>query len=176
MELTTKNAEGAKMQAERIVYKERSDRINGACFEVYRKKGNGFLGRVYRECLKLESGQQQIPFDGRPRLRLKYKGQPLKQEGDPGFLCFGEIILEIKAIKKLTDEHRAHVITCLKATGKQLGIVVNFGHYPKIQHERFVNQPFRAFRVFRSFNNLESNKLVSGHSCLEPPTMSSGVR
>jgi GxxExxY protein len=136
------------MEAERIAFKEESYRIIGACFEVYKEKGNGFLEAVYQECLTLELGQQQIPFDGKPRLRLEYKGQPLKQEYEPDFLCFGEIILEIKAVKKLTDEHRAQVINYLKATGKQLGLLVNFGHYPKIEHERFVNQPLsRISRV-----------------------------
>ena len=136
------------MEAERVVFKEESYRIIGACFEVYKEKGNGFLEAVYQECLTLELGQQQIPFGGKPRLRLEYKGQPLKQEYEPDFLCFGEIILEIKAVKKLTDEHRAQVINYLKATGKQLGLLVNFGHYPKIEHERFVNQPLsRISRV-----------------------------
>ena len=126
----------------RIVFKEQSYRIIGACFEVYREKGNGFLEAVYHECLALELKEQQIPFEEKPRLRLEYKGRPLKQEYEPDFLCFGEIILEIKAVKKLADEHRAQVINYLKATGKQLGLLVNFGHYPKIEHERFVNQAF----------------------------------
>ena len=78
----------------------------------------------------------------RSRLRIEYKGRPLKQEYELDFLCFGEIILEIKAVKHLTDAHRAQVINYLKATGKQLALLVNFGHYPKIEHERFVNQAF----------------------------------
>ena len=55
-------------------------------------------------------------------------------------MCYGEIILEIKAVKQLADEHQAQVINDLKAIGMQLGLLVNFGHYPKIEHERFVNQ------------------------------------
>ncbi len=73
----------------------------------------------------------------RPHLRRR----PLKQEYEPDFLCFGAIILEIKVVKKLTDGHRAQVINYLKAIGKQRGLLVNFGHYPKIEHERLVNQP-----------------------------------
>ena len=72
----------------------------------------------------------------------------MKQEYEPDFQCFGEIIVEIKAVKQLTDEHRAQVINDLKATGKQLGLLVNFGHYPKIGHERFVTQTLsRVSRV-----------------------------
>lgn len=125
-----------------IIFKEESYRIIGACFEVYKEKGNGFLEAVYQECLGIELGRQQIPFQEKSRIRLKYKGQPLEQEYQPDFLCFGEIILEIKAVKNLSDEHRAQVINYLKATGKQLGLLVNFGHYPKIEYERFINQTF----------------------------------
>jgi GxxExxY protein len=71
---------------------------------------------------------------------LEYKGRQLKQEYEPDFLCFGEIIVEIKAVKQIADEHRSQVINYLKSTGKQLGLLVNFGHYPMIEHERYVNQ------------------------------------
>lgn len=136
------------METEKLVFKEESYRIVGACFEVYKEKGNGFLEAVYQECLAIEFGDQKIPFDEKPRLRLEYKSRPLKQEYEPDFLCFGEIIVEIKAVKTLADEHRAQVINYLKSTGKQLGLLVNFGHYPKIEHERFVNQPLsRISRV-----------------------------
>ena len=123
-----------------ILYREESYRIIGACFEVYREKGSGFLEAVYQECLSLELDEQQIAFQEKPRLGLTYKGQPLQQEYEPDFLCFDKIILEIKAVKHVTDEHRAQLITYLKATGKQLGLLVNFGHHPKIEFERFVNQ------------------------------------
>ena len=129
------------MEEERIVFKEESYRIIGACFEVYKDKGSGFLEAVYQECLSLELDRQQIAFQEKPRLGLTYKGQPLQQEYEPDFLCFDKIILEIKAVKHLTDEHRAQVINYLKATGKQLGLLVNFGYHPKIEFERFVNQP-----------------------------------
>ena len=110
---------------------------------------------MYQECLARELAEQKVPFEEKPRLRLEYKGRRLKQEFEPDFVCFGEIILEIKAVKQLTDEHRAQVSNYLKATGKQLGLLVNFGHYPKIEHERFVNQPLsRVFRVDRALPKL----------------------
>ena len=123
-----------------IIYKQESYRIVGACFEVYRRMGNGFLEAVYQECLAIEFAKQEIPFEEKPRLWLEYRGQKLKHEYQPDFLCFDQIILEIKAVKRLTDEHRAQVINYLKATGKQLGLLVNFGFHPKAEHERFVNQ------------------------------------
>ena len=129
---------------EKILFKEESYRIIGACFEVYKEKGNGFLEAVYQECLAIELNAQGIPFAEKPRLQLKYKEWDLKQHYEPDFLCFGKIIVEIKAVKQLTDEHRAQVINYLKATGQQLVLLVNFGHHPKLEYERFVNQPSRS--------------------------------
>jgi GxxExxY protein len=129
-----------------ILFREESYRIIGACFEVYKEKGNGFLEAVYQECLALEFSGQGVPFIEHPRLKLKYKDQALRQTYEPDFLCFDQIVVEIKAVKVLADEHRAQTINYLKATDKPLGVLVNFGHYPKIEHERFINQFPRSSR------------------------------
>jgi len=129
---------------EKILFKEESYRIIGACFEVYKEKGHGFLEAVYQECLAIELEDQGIPFAEKPRLRLRYKEWELKQHYEPDFLCFGKIIVEIKAVKQLMDEHRAQVINYLKATGLELGLLVNFGHHPKLEYERFVNRHGRS--------------------------------
>ena len=121
-----------------ILFKDESFRIMGACFEVYKEKGCGFLEGVYQECLSLEFKRQGIPFEEQTRLQLEYKGQPLRQVYEPDFLCLGEIIVEIKAVKQLTDEHRAQAINYLKATGKRLALLVNFGHYPQLEYERLL--------------------------------------
>jgi GxxExxY protein len=76
-----------------IIYKEESYRIMGACFEVYKEKGCGFLEAVYQECLELEFGLQGILFQPRVELALAYKGRPLKQRYVPDFVCFGTAIL-----------------------------------------------------------------------------------
>ena len=138
-EATTKYAKGAKMDT-KVLYRDESYKIVGACFEVYKEKGNGFLESVYQECLALEFSERGISFIEKPRLGLDYKGRGLKQTYEPDFICFDEIIVEIKAVKQLADEHRAQAINYLKATGKQLALLVNFCHHPKLEHERFVNQ------------------------------------
>jgi GxxExxY protein len=94
----------------------------------------------------MEFNDQEIPFAEQPQLQIQYKGRALQQSYLPDFVCFDQIIVEIKAVKTLADEHRAQVINYLKATDKQLGLLVNFGHYPRIEHERFVNQSSRASR------------------------------
>ena len=119
-----------------IIHPEQSYQIMGACFEVYKEKGCGFFEAVYQECLELEFADQDILFAAQQKLSLTYKGRPLKQTYEPDFVYDGEIILEIKAVSTLTDEHRAQVHNYLRATGHRLGLLVNFGHYPMVESER----------------------------------------
>ena len=119
-----------------IIYPEHSYKIMGACFEVYKEKGCGFLEAVFQECLEMELADQGIPFVAQQRLNLTYKGRPLKQTYEPDFVCYGNILLEIKAVSHLTDEHRAQVHNYLRATGHRLALLVNFGHFPKVESER----------------------------------------
>lgn len=121
-----------------LVYEEETYKILGACFEVYKEKGCGFLEAVYQECLEIEFEIQELLFQSRSELQLTYKERILKQKYIPDFICFGKIILEIKAVTKLSDEHRAQVHNYLKATGYKVGLLVNFGHYPKVEHERII--------------------------------------
>jgi GxxExxY protein len=130
---------------DKLVFKGESYQIIGVCFEVHREMGSGFLEAVYQECLSLEMTKQNISFAEKPKLALQYKGCGLKQSYEPDFLCMNEIVLEIKAVKNLTDEHRAQVINYLKATKKKLGLLVNFGS-GKLEHERFVNVKTAAER------------------------------
>lgn len=81
---------------------------------------------------------QSIPFAAQVKLPINYKGRPLKQYYIPDYICHGQIIVELKAVKNLTDEHRAQVLNYLKATGYRLGLLVNFGSHPKLEWERIV--------------------------------------
>lgn len=121
-----------------IVFKEESFQIMGACFEVYNDKGCGFLEAVYQECLEIEFGMVAVPFIPQSELQLTYKGRVLRKTYQPDFLCFEKIIVEIKAVSDLTDEHRAQVHNYLKATGFRLGLLINFGSKNKLQSERIV--------------------------------------
>ena len=121
-----------------LVYKEESYRLIGACFEVYKEMGCGFLEAVYQECLGMEFAAQDIPFKSQCELGLSYKGRSLKQKYVPDFICFDKIVMEIKAVTELTALHRAQLQNYLKATGYKLGLLVNFGHYPKLEYERIV--------------------------------------
>ncbi|MBI2497648.1 MAG: GxxExxY protein [Opitutae bacterium] len=112
--------------------------IIGACFEVYKEKGCGFLEAVYQESLEIEFELQGIPAKPLVPLSLSYKGRKLKKSYEADFICYDKVLLELKAVSALTDEHRAQVQNYLNATGLRVGLLVNFGHHPKVEYERYV--------------------------------------
>lgn len=113
-------------------------RIQGAVFEVSKVMGPGFLEAVYHECLALELAARGIPFRSKPLLALSYKGAALQQTYSPDFVCFGTVIVELKAGRELAPEHRAQVLNYLRATGLRLGLLVHFGHSTKARVERLI--------------------------------------
>ena len=125
-------------QQKELLYRDESYLIRGAVFEVYRQMGCGFLEAVYQECLQREFCKQGIQFVSQAELILFYKQEKLQQIYKADFICYGKIIVELKAAKELTNEHRAQLHNYLKATGISLGLLVNFGHYPKAIIERVV--------------------------------------
>lgn len=110
----------------------------GAAFEVYNDKGHGFLEEVYQECLEIELELRSIPFESQPELRLYYKGRELKKCYRPDlFVCDG-IVVELKAMKALTDNETAQLMNYLKATGMRVGYLLNFGNATELEWKRLV--------------------------------------
>jgi GxxExxY protein len=122
----------------KILYRDEVYAIQGAVFDVYREIGCGFLEPVYQECLEKELMVRGIPFESQKELRLRYKGEVLNLTYKPDLICYGTIIVELKAGKEIDDVHRAQVFNYLKATGLRLGLLVNLGHYPKATVERII--------------------------------------
>jgi len=122
----------------RLVLADESYAIRGAVFEVYREMGSGFLEAVYQECLEKELTRNGIPFEAQKSLSLAYKGEPLSQTYKADLLCYDKIVVELKAVKKTTPEHCAQVINYLRAANLHLGLLVNFGAYPKATIQRLV--------------------------------------
>ena len=104
--------------------------ILGACFEVYKEKGWGFLEAIYQECLEVEFELQNIPARSLVKLPLTYKGRELKKGYEADFICFDSVLVGLKAVLKLTDEYRAQIQNYLHATGFRVGLLINLGHYP----------------------------------------------
>lgn len=94
------NQEPHEIHEKGILFGSECYAIQGAIFEVYRKMGCGFLESVYQECLEKELERRDIPFDSQRTLELQYKGKPLKQIYKPDLVCYGKIIVELKAGKQ----------------------------------------------------------------------------
>ena len=122
----------------KLIYEDETFAIRGAVFEVYKEMGCGFLEAVYQECLERELKVRNIPFVAQPTLKLEYKGELHCQTYKPDLICFDSIIVELKALSAISGEHQAQVLNYLKATGMRLGLLVNFGCYPKATVERLV--------------------------------------
>jgi GxxExxY protein len=134
---------------EKVLFPDECYAIQGAVFDVYREVGCGFLESVYQECLEREFRLRQLPFEAQKELVLSYKGEQLAQTYKPDFICFGKIIVELKAVKEIAPEHKAQLLNYLKITGLELGLLINFGAYPKAEIVRLANTNFRDFRAFR---------------------------
>jgi GxxExxY protein len=129
----TRKEEGAG-----LIYRDESYAIIGACFALYKYKGCGFLEPVYHECLEIEFESQRIPFLSKPAQTLQYRERTLVQTFCPDFICYEKIVVEIKAVSALVDEHRAQILNYLSATSCELGLLINFGHYPRLEYERLL--------------------------------------
>ena len=117
--------------------------ILGACFSVYNEMGCGFLESVYQECTEKELASSGIPFEAQQPINMVFKGQQLQRTFTPDLLCFGKVIVELKAVRRLAAEHRAQLINYLKACRLEVGLLVNFGSHPQLEYERIVNQKNR---------------------------------
>jgi len=119
------------------IFKEECSKIIGACYQVHNHLGHGFLEPVYQEAIYWELTDQRIPFEKEKRLDVFYKERQLRKFYIADFLCYDEIILEIKAAEGLLDDHIAQVLNYLKASKKRLGLLINFGT-PRVQVKRVI--------------------------------------
>ena len=122
-----------------LIYSQESYTINGAAFHVYETLREGFLEAVYQEALEIEFQRRGIPYEREKELTINYDGVELKQKYKADFVCYGKIIVELKAVSELDDAHRSQVYNYLHATGFKLGLLYNFGHYDGLEFERKVN-------------------------------------
>ena len=122
-----------------VTFKEESFKIIGAAFKVYNTLGHGFLEAVYQEALEIEFQRQGIPYEREKELKITYDGVELKQSYRADFVCYGKIIVELKALSTLEDTHRSQVHNYLHATGYKLGLLLNFGCSKELERERIVN-------------------------------------
>lgn len=110
-----------------LIYKDEVYAIIGAAMEVHGQIGSGFLEPVYQECLELELADRNIPAEAQKEMKISYKGKVLKKTYIADFLAYGKIIVELKALDKLTSREEAQSINYLKASGLEVAVLINFG-------------------------------------------------
>ena len=126
------------LQDEKILLcKEECYKIVGACMAVHRELGHGFLESVYQEALAIEFQRQGIPFQKEKEFGIIYKGITLHKTYKADFICYGQIIIELKALSGLTNDHVAQLLNYLKATSLRVGLLVNFGTQ-SLEHQKYV--------------------------------------
>jgi GxxExxY protein len=125
------------MRATEYPYKEECYQIIGAAMEVHSELGCGFLESVYQEALGLLLDEKLIPFEKEKVLDIKFRGQVLCKKYKADFLCYDEVIVELKATDSIHSEHVAQVLNYLKATGKKIGLLINFGT-TRLQYKRVI--------------------------------------
>ena len=121
-----------------LLYKAEVYAIVGAAMDVYNDLGPGFLENVYQEAMEIELASRKIPSKPIQEIHIKYKGRQLKRFYIADLICYDKIIVEIKAMDKLTLREEGQLINYLKATGMKVGTLINFGHYPSLEWKRFV--------------------------------------
>ena len=121
-----------------LVYEDETFAVRGAIYEVYKNLGAGFLEAVYQEAMEIELAERSIPFRSQAEIPVCYKGHILRQAYRADIICYGKIILELKAVKQLLPEHAAQLQNYLRATGLKVGLIVNFCNGQGAEIQRIV--------------------------------------
>ncbi len=124
------------MEVKELILRDEVYAIAGAA--MHSALGNGFLEAVYHAALKLELANRQIPFEAEKSLPVFYKGQRLGVDYRADLVCFGQIIVELKVLEKLTSREEAQILNYLNATGLRVGVLINFGSRGKLEWRRLV--------------------------------------
>lgn len=115
----------------------RTHAVIGAALEVHRVLGTGFLELLYKDALEIELNVRSIPYRREVLCNIAYKGQPLRGDYKVDFVCFDEVVVELKARSGTSPADHAQVISYLAATKLQVGLLLNFGT-EKLEHRRFI--------------------------------------
>ena len=122
-----------------LIYKNEVYDIMGACFDVYKELSCGLSEPIYQEALEIEFKLRGIPFEREKELVVYYKGQKLRKKYVADFVCYDDIIVELKALDNVTSKEVSQLLNYLHITKYPLGLLVNFGHEDELEWKRYVN-------------------------------------
>jgi GxxExxY protein len=122
----------------KLMYQDESFAVLGAAIEVHKELGSGFLEAVYQEALEVELADRKVPFEPRKGLAVCYKGKPLRKAYEADLVCFEKIIVELKALDRLSGKEEAQILHYLKASGMKAGLLINFGSHGRLEWRRFI--------------------------------------
>jgi GxxExxY protein len=125
------------LEKPKFILKNECYQIIGSCMTVHSEIGCGFLEAVYQEALEIELNMKSIPYKREQKLDIYYKDHLLQRQYIADFICYDEIILELKSVKQLDDVHHAQILNYLKVTNKKVGLLVNFGSN-SLEYKRFI--------------------------------------
>lgn len=120
-----------------IIYKSETYKIIGAAMQVHSVLGCGFLEAVYHEAFAIELQKRGVPFECEKQLLIRYGDIVLKKQYQADFVCYNKIIVEIKALSTLTENHQSQILNYLKAASFKVGLLINFGT-ESLEYERYI--------------------------------------
>ena len=112
--------------------------LMGAAFEVYNEMNGGLLEEIYQQCMEEELTLRQMQFDSKKELSVYYKQKKLDKVYIPDLYVFNAIMVELKAVKELNDEHRAQLMNYMRITDTKVGYLINFGKMKELEWERYI--------------------------------------
>ena len=120
-----------------LLHKEKTYQIIGAAMAVHQYLGCGFTEKVYQDALEIEFQTRDIPYEREQPMEVSYRGVRLNTQFVPDFICFDDIIVELKAVMVLEDIHRAQAINYGKVANTEVALLINFGE-SSLRYERYI--------------------------------------
>ena len=116
-------------------------KIIGAAMDVYNELGSGLSEPIYQECLSIVCTEKGIPWEREKPLTMNFHGQQLKKTYIADFVCYDDLIVELKAVSELTNDHRGQLFNYLRITNSYAGVLINFGQPKMLVCERYIYDP-----------------------------------
>ena len=132
------------------LYTDHMYQIIGAAMTLYNELGSGYSEPIYQECLSVICTEKDIPWEREKMLKMYFHGVELEKTYKADFVCFDDIIVELKAVSELLSEHRAQLFNYMRITNTRFGILINFGEKERLHAEKYMyNELFNNFELLR---------------------------